>query len=103
MGCIGAQVQAAGDGLAPASSGTAQRLQMQALPRCTGGTRASSSAEKRTLLHQHATSKRPQAATAQPLGPPHKGHAAWPNGSTRELSKACVIALFAKQALDVQP
>lgn len=67
---------------------------MQARPSRAAGTRASSSALKRTLRHQQSPSNEPVAAGTQPFGPPHSGHVvsrpggAWPQGTAAAAGEA---------------
>jgi len=53
---------------------SAHARQRQAVPRCSSDTRARTEASKRTLRHQHGTSKLPALAGPQPFGPPQSGH-----------------------------
>ena len=50
-----------------------QRSQMQARPRCVGGTRSRAAASIVCAWHQHGVAKLPDSAGAQPFGPPHSG------------------------------
>lgn len=54
---------------------------MHARPRSAAGTRASSAALKRASRHQQSTSNRPQAAGAQPFGPPQSGQRSLGSGT----------------------
>ena len=56
-----------------------QRAQMQARPRCAGGTRSRAAASMVCAWHQHGVAKLPDSAGAQPFGPPHKGQ--WQAGT----------------------
>ena len=50
------------------------------MPRCAGGTCASTAGSMRTDAHQHSTLNEPQAAGAQSFGSPHSGQRVFGKG-----------------------